>query len=265
MARTVWRIRQILARIGQGLTVGMIGFFTGCLSEVPDSVSGISGWSDYEVRLQATADEFAYNSLLDQNLSPDVWEVEGIALRVPKPFQALPSTVRNPNEEHALSRDVLGEPLPGVLGVWQAHLPGKNGKSPETAYLFAMSNHHLWSHSRTSALAFHQSLVEDVLAELSDLSHLPIASDWTTENESGHGQPYAFATFRATLPQTRAKADFTLFLFQHGMDERRNEIKAALLFVIPVDATFSGSAADVDPKALSAQTLHITPRAMGGP
>jgi hypothetical protein len=73
------------------------------------------------------------------------------------------------------------------------------------------------------------------------------------------------ATFQATLPQTKAKADFTLFLFQHGKNERRNEIKAALLFVIPEDAVFSASADDVDPKALSAQTLHITPRPVDAP
>lgn len=265
MAGTFWRIRQRHARIGQGLAVGIVCFFAGCLSEVPDSVSGITGYFDYEDRLQATADEFAYNSLLDWNLSLEVWEAKGIAIRVPKPFQPVPSTVGNPSEAHAFSRDVLGEPLPGVLGTWQAEVPRKDGKSREIAYLFLMSNHHLWSHSKNSALAFHQSLVEDVLAELPELSHLPIASDWTTENESRHGQPYAFATFRATLPQTRAPADFTLFLFQHGMNERRNEIKAALLFVIPVDAMFSGSAADVDPKALSAQSVHITPQSMDVP
>jgi hypothetical protein len=243
----------------------MTCLFAGCLSEIPDLASGINGWSDYEDRLQSTRDEFAYRSLLDENLSLEAWENEGISLRVPKPFQSVPSVVQRPNEEHAFSRDVLGEPLPGVLGTWQALLPGKEGKPPQAAYLFVMSNHHLWSHSRNAAMAFHQALVEDVLAELSGLSRLPIASDWTTKNEIGHGQPYAVATFQATLPQTKTPADFTLFLFQHGVNERRNEIKAALMFVIPQDADFTGSAKDVDPKALSAQTLNITPRAMDAP
>lgn len=242
-----------------------MSLLAGCVFELPDPASGINGWTDYEDRLEATKAEFAYFTLLDQNLSPAIWEKDGVALRVPKPFQPVALAVQKPSEEHVFSREVLGVPLPGVLGAWQALRPGKDGQEPHTAYLFVMSNHHLWAYSRASAMAFHQSLVEDVLAELKGLSRLPIASGWASENHSGHGQPYAIGTFQATLPHTESKADFTLFLFQHGTNERRNEIKVALLFVVPREAEPSGSAAEVDPKALSAQTLRITPRPMESP
>ncbi len=201
---------------------GMVALWllAGCLSESPDSASGIGSFSDYEDRLKATEAEFAYNSLLDQNLSLAVWEEEGVRLRVPKPFQFVPASKGEPMQEHALSREVLGEPLPGVLGTWKAVLPGRNANPPQTGYLFLMSNHHLASYSRTSAMAFHQVLVEDVLAELSGLSVLPIKADFKPENLTGHGQPYSVATFQANLPPSNSPADFTLFLFQNGLNER---------------------------------------------
>lgn len=265
MARTIWRIRDGRTRIVKTWVAGLALIFTGCLSEAPDSISGINGWNDYEDRLQSTASEFTYHTLLDQNLAVDMWQEAGVALRVPQPFQPVPNAVGIMSEEHAFSREVLGEPLPGVLGSWQAMLPGQEGQPPQSAYLFLVSNQHLWSHSRNSAMAFHQALVEDVLAELSGLSRLPIASEWKSENHTGHGQPYAVATFQAKLPKTKTPADFTLFLFQHGVNQRRDEIKVALLFVIPQDAIFAGSSSDVDPKTLTAQTLHITPRPMDAP
>ena len=245
--------------------IGALWLLAGCLSELPDSDSGIGSFGDYEDRLKATQAEFAYYSLLDQNLSPTVWEEEGIALRVPKPFQFVPASKDERNQEHALSREVLSEPLPGVLGTWKAMLPSKNAKPPQTGYLFLLSNHHLSSYSRTSAMAFHQVLVEDVLAELSGLSVLPIKANFKPENLTGHGQPYSVATFQANLLPANSPANFTLFLFQNGLNERRDDIKAALLFVIPKEAAFPGSLPDTDPKALSAQTLHITPRPLESP
>jgi hypothetical protein len=128
-----------------------------------------------------------------------------------------------------------------------------------------MSNRHLWANSQTSAMAFHQTLVEDVLAELDWINQLPIKAEFKTEDQFGHGPPFTVGTFQARLPQTNSPADFTLFLFQNGVNDRKDEIKVALLFVVPENAAFQGSAADVDPKALCAQTLRITPRSMGSP
>jgi hypothetical protein len=132
-------------------------------------------------------------------------------------------------------------------------------------YLFLMSNHHLWAGSRNSAMAFHQTLVEDVLAELDWIDQLPIKAAFKSENHSGFGQPFTVGTFPAKLPQANSPADFTLFLFQNGVNERKDEAKVALLFVIPKDAMFAGSTSDVDPMFLCAQTLRITPRPLESP
>ena len=238
----------------------------GCSSNSSEAAAEGADHGSYLERLKATEAEFAYYERLKQNLSPQAWEAEGVSLQVPGPFHLVESpSSRNPASEHARSREVLGIPLPGVLAMWEAHLPGESSHSPpQTAYLFVMSNQHLWSHSRASAMAFHQTLVEDVLAELPGLSQFPIDSKWASLHLSGHGLPYTTATFQATLPQTNAKADFTLFLFQNGINERRDEIKVAMMFVIPRAAVFRGSQPDLDPKILSAETLRITPRKMDG-
>jgi hypothetical protein len=241
----------------------MVLLFAGCSSEPADSLSETDGGDGYEVRLQATAEEFAYYSLLDANLTETSWEGQGVSLRVPMPFELVSeSTPQIPAREHAGSREILGKPLPGVLGMWKAELPSRNSGPPQSGYLFLMSNHHPWPRSRTSAMEFHQTLVEEVLAELPGLSVLPIESDWKPENIAGHGLPYTVGNFEATLPQTNSPAWFTMFLFQHGVNQRRDEIKVALLFVIPKEAELAGSHPNVDPQTLSAQTLRIIPRPM---
>jgi hypothetical protein len=237
----------------------------GCTAGSADSLAEADG-GGYEERLQATASEFAYHDLLNQNLAAAVWERQGLSLRVPLGFQLVPDADNhNPAKEHAASREVLGHPLPGVLGMWKAELPGKDNETPQSAYVFVLSNHHLWPDSKARAMAFHQALVEDVFAELPGLSVLPIESDWNADNITAHGQSFTSATFPAKLPQTGAMADFSVFLFQHGANQRHDEIKAALVFVIPQAAELPGSQPDVDPLSLSAQTLRITPRPMDTP
>ena len=263
MARNLWRTRRRLTFPGHFAWVGVICILAGCSSGPPDYLLQADGEDTYEDRLEATESEFAYYARLDANLAGEVWEKEGLSLRVPKPFRLVSdSPPQNPAEPHAASGEILGEPLPGVLGMWKAELPGKESGPPRRAYLFLMSNHHLWSYSRTSAMAFHQSLVEDVLAELPGRSVLPIEADWMPDNLNGHGLPYTVGSFDATLPGTGSQAEFTMFLYQHGVNPRRDEIKVALLFVIPKEAEFPGSQPDADPKALSAQTLRIIPRPM---
>ena len=241
----------------------------GCSSNSTESAAGETAEGHvgtYEERLGATAAEFAYYERLEQNLSPEAWQSQGVSLQVPKPFFLVKTPAsENPATGNAPSREVLGVPLPGVLGMWQAVLPSEDPQSPtETAYLFVMSNQHLWSFSKSSAMAFLQTLVEDVLAGLPGLSRFPIDADWSSVNLSGYGLPYATATFQATLPRTNAKADFTLFLFQNGANERRDEIKVAMLFVVPHAAAIQGSQPKVDPLALSAETLRISPGKLDG-
>ncbi len=262
-----------LRRIGRRLnrTLGAACLLLACAaagcSSNSSEASAVEGGDHgtYIERLKATAAEFAYYERLQQNLSPEVWEAQGVSLQVPNPFHLVKSPFpKSRAAGHEPSRDALGVPLPGVLGMWEARLPGEGHSPPQPAYLFVMSNQQLWSVSRKSARAFHQTLVEDVLAELPGLSELPVESKWTSENWSGYGLPYASATFEATLPQTNAKADFTLFLFQSGVNERRDEIKVAMMFVVPHAAVFRGSRPDIDPQTLSAETLRITPRKMDG-
>ncbi len=266
MAGNFWRIRRRVTALSKAVFVGLLCLPAGCSPGLPDHTTDSEAWGSYEERLEATEAEFAYYTLLDQNLTPTIWQQTelGLAIRVPKPFEPVPDA-NNRNPDQPLSRKILGEPLPGLLGTWKAVLPGKNANPSQTAYLFLMSNHHLWPHAETSALAFHQSLVEDSLAELPGLSQLPIECDWLSENLTKYGLPYTTASFPAKLPEPQSRVDVTVFLFQEGANDRRDQIKVALMFVVPQAAQFSGSAADVDPKALAAQTLRITPRSMDKP
>ncbi len=257
MAGDLWRNRgglnfpRAVGSAGLMAVLLLAGCSTGTVDSSPEIDSGVS----YEDRLKATADEFAYYGLLDANLAGEVWEQEGISLRVPKPFRPLDSLK---------TRKFLGLPLPGQLGAWKADLPGDGGGA-RPAYLFLMSNHHLWAHSRARAMGFHQWLIEEELAELPGLNVLPVEAGWSPQNPSGHGLPHTVGRFEASLPAAKGPAEFTMFLFQHGVNRRRDEIKVALLFVIPKSAEFAGSSPEVDPKTLSAETLRIVPREVSQP
>ena len=258
MAEDLWGIRERLSSTFRLARLAVLCAVLGCAAGPADSPADSTEGGAYEERLKATAKKFAHFELLDENLKKERWKKLGISFRVPRPFEFVEAPDRNLAEGHALSREILGELLPGVVGVWQAVLPGKEGARPETAYLFLLSNYHLLSRSYNSAIKFHQTLVEVALVDLKGLDHLPIESNWQTENWLGHGLPYTWASFPATLAKTGKPADFTLFLAQYGTNDRHDEIKVALVFVIPKAAEFQGSRPDADPLKLSAQTLLIT-------
>lgn len=242
--------------------LGVTAFFSGCSAPTDKTVAESGEGGTYRERLKDTAEEFAYYQLWEENLKDKRWHKGGISLRVPKPFQFVPTPV-SPNfaQAHEASQRILGEPLPGVLGMWQAELPTTKSGVSKRAYLFLMSNQHFPPTRRNDALAFQQTLIEDVLAQLPGLNNkLPIDSEWKTTAVVGHGLPYTTGTFQATLPQTKDRANFTLYLMQYGQNARRDEIKVALLFIVPIEAQLAGSRPDVDPKTLSADTLRITPR-----
>lgn len=259
MAGNLWRRRRRLSGFAciAGLVVAAL--LGGCGDDDSNSASEPGESGGYQDRLQATAKEFAYFQLWKENLKQTRWERDGISLRVPKPFAFVSSpTSTNIAQAHAASREVLGEPLPGVLGMWKAELPGRKTGTSESAYLFLMSNQHFPPARRRDALAFQQTLIEDVLAQLPGLNNkLPIDSDWKTGGIRGHGFPHTWGTFQATLAITKKPADFTLYLMQYGENDRRDEIKVALLYVVPLDARLDGSRPKVDPKTLSAETLRI--------
>ncbi|MCA9070425.1 MAG: hypothetical protein KDA84_15945, partial [Planctomycetaceae bacterium] len=233
--------------------------FAGCSDEQSETVAESSEGGTYQERLNATAKQFAYFQLWSENLKGVRWESQGVSLRVPKPFEWVPSPApTNLSQAHVPSQEVLGEPLPGVLGMWKAKLPGADSATSESAYLFVMSNQHFPPARRRDALAFQQTLIEDVLARLPGLNNkLPIDSEWKSTGVLGHGLPYTMGTFRATLAETKKPADFTLYLMQNGDNDRHDEIKVAMLFVVPLDVQLKGSRPDVDPQKLSAETLRI--------
>lgn len=243
-----------------GLTV--LWAALGCASEAANNAAETDEGGIYEGRLKATAGEFAYYELLNQNLTRDRFERMGISLRVPKPFRSLETAAPDASvPDVASSGELLGVPLPGVLGVWQAGLPGKDGAAPQSAWLFLMSNHHLLGTSPAAARTFHQTLVEKVLVHLPGLEKLPIESNWQTENWTGHGLPFTSANFPATFAKTGQPAEFAVFLMHYGDNDRRNEIKASLLFVVPQSAELAGSRPDANPMRLSAETVRIDPQA----
>lgn len=238
---------------------GLAALIAGCTAETSNPATETGEGGTYQQRLDATAKEFAYFQLWKENLKETRWDQGGISLRVPKPFERVPTPAsENIAQAHAASREILGEPLPGVLGMWKAKLPGQKSGSSQTAYLFLMTNQHYPSSHRDDAMAFHQTLIEDVLAQLPVPNNkLPIDSDWNTSSILGHGLPHTVGTFQATIPKSKALANFTLYLMQYGQNDRRDEIKVALMFVVPVEAHLKGSRPDVDPKTLSAETLRI--------
>ena len=227
----------------------------GCGTGSADSPAESADDGGYEERLSATAEEFAYHEQLRQNLAKDRWEKLGISLRVPKPFHLVKTAAKtNPS-----TRELLGVSLPGVLDIWQAVLPGREAGDQQTAYLFVISNHHLLKGDGKPAAAFHQSLVKEVLPNLPGRKRLPIEYEWKTDNGSGHGLPMTTASFPATFKQTDEPADFTFFLMHYGENKRRDEVKVAMIYVIPQAAKFTGSRPEADPLRLSAETVLITP------
>lgn len=270
MAGNLWRNRRRLNSVLCIVGLWVIGAAVGCAGdEVAESANEAEETNEggtYNDRLKATAEQFAYFNLLNENLNKSVWEKRGITLRVPLPFELREMPERTARSQtHGPSSELLGVALPGVLGQWEAELPSEDSPHSRKAYLFVMSNHYLLRQHKPSAKAFHQTVVEDVLANLPGLDHLPIESDWLAENWSGYGFPYTYATFPATLAKTGEAANFTMFLMQYGQNERRNEIKVAMLFVVPRAAEFSGSRPDAEPMKLSAQTLRISPEARNSP
>jgi len=270
MAGNLWRNRPRLKSAICIAVLSVIGAVAGCagedVAESTDEAEETNEGRTYNDRLDATAAQFAYFNLLNENLKKSAWEKRGVTVRVPLPFELreMPEQT-NFSPGHGTSSELLGVALPGILGMWEAALPSEDSPHPRKAYLFVMSNHHLLRQHRPSAKAFHQTLVEDVLANLPGLDHLPIESDWQAENWSGYGFPYTHATFPATLAKTGEAANLTMFLMQYGQNERRDAIKVAMLFVVPRSAEFSGSRPKAEPMKLSAQTLRISPEARNQP
>ncbi|WP_166821469.1 hypothetical protein [Thalassoroseus pseudoceratinae] len=110
----------------------------------------------YEERLKATADQFTFVTMVNENLAP-AWGAEhGLMLRVPHIFQLawnyVPAKPKSDDEE-----EVEAEPPPeppgleylgglnpyGLVGVWTT--PVNVGGEDKTAYLFACTNYHLWN------------------------------------------------------------------------------------------------------------------------
>jgi len=230
----------------------------GCGTPASPEVEESGESRGYSERLKATAEEFRYHQILEENLREEYWEKSGVRLRVPKPFRAVATpSWENIAEAHEESRQLLGVPLPGVLGMWKAEFPETSGQQTRTGYLFVLSNHHLLERFPRYAETFHQTLIEDVLVELPGRSHLPIDAEWSSHNWAGYGLPYTSASFAAELADSKSPVQFRIYLMHHGTNKRRDRIKVAMVFVMPAGIELSGSRPDIDPLELSAETLQI--------
>jgi hypothetical protein len=102
----------------------------------------------YEERLERTNTWFQYLNMLDENLESEWADTYGFGIRMrpPKPFALLPPppapTEEDPapvDERHPKFLPGITE-LPGLIGAWQAPLPGADG-GQEMAFLYVMGNH----------------------------------------------------------------------------------------------------------------------------
>ncbi len=230
-----------------GIGLFALSLLGGCSADAPGSLPDGDETSSYKARQKAAETQFAHRQLLEENLIQTVWEQNGISLRVPKPFQR--------DEKNAVSsKNVLGVNLPDLIGTWTAVLPGGNSKSPQTAYLFVLSHRH----QSPDEESFHHGLIKSQLYHLNyPTRKRAIDHEWTSQNLVGNGLPFTSATFEATLANPKIPANFTVFLMQHGRNQRRDQIQVAMLFVVPKACVFAGSQPNADPKTLSAETLHI--------
>ena len=239
------RRRVTFSRIAAGLLLACV--IVGCSEDGPDSLIEDSVTSTYQEREHAAQQEFAYRDLLNQNLSPTVWKHAEVSFRVPKPFR------RQEGDPAASLKAVLGFTLPGVIGHWTALLPGKNDSPPQTGHVFVMSNQHLASAEATPPEEFHQRI-----GDLFNESRFSVLQPWTAKNVTGgHGLPFTSGSFLATVEGQPTQTRFRLFFMQQGLNQRRDAIKVAVLFVVPENGVLSGSRPEVDPQILSAETLLI--------
>lgn len=126
-----------------------------CLAVVLAGSAGC-GSAYYEERLKATADQFTFVTMVDENLAAEWGTEHGLMLRVPNIFQLVwthsPAVTRSDDDE-----DTEAEPPPeppgleylgglkpfGLVGVWKTPVD-VNGEE-KSAYLFACTNYHLWN------------------------------------------------------------------------------------------------------------------------
>lgn len=133
------------------------------------------GLEEYERRLKATEDYYAYQERLDRNLSP-VWKTPPIeALRVPLQFTEIPppQPVEGPDgqleapPEDSRQPDYADFRIPGLIGAWRADVDvlGGENRDQKPVYLYVATNHQLLLGDKTEALNFLENLLTAMEAD----------------------------------------------------------------------------------------------------
>lgn len=137
------------------------------------------GKSEYERRLGETAALYSYLQGFEEHLNPRPWQRTdlGIAMRVPKPFQAPRprAGTKGQNGEvlpSQLPADPLGVELPGLLDSWGTVL-GNSGQP--NAFLYVLSNHERLQDNGVGKES--ESFLTDVETAISDVFRITIPSE----------------------------------------------------------------------------------------
>lgn len=171
------------------------------------------GADTYRLRLNETAQYFAYKQKLNEELGP-VWSAMGVSLQPPRQFAVIPpppppaegdETVENnedPRQPH-----FLGVELPGLLGAWEATVMTDVGGSeePRTAYLYVLGNH-----SRFLQKPDADGFVDDPQMFLTELENLLSGTIgvFLPEGETGTGAEKN-QRYRETAPRAAPNTKFT--------------------------------------------------------
>ena len=231
------------------------------------------GWQQYEARMDASSEYFDYlgkaQAVLADSDQDEVLKF-GVKIRVPSRFRWIPPTTKSDPEGNEqpvpASEDRKRQPqfarnggLPGLLGSWDAEVPGDDGKPRVgSSWMFLFGNYQRYKDRSSGIRVEPKAFYDDLVNELADAVGVasPAESEWQYEKVQKLGGYYLSSDGMTTSPDnhyTLVKieargVEYRLYLHpgprvQSGDESADDgpapdeELQFALLFVVPRKAT----------------------------
>lgn len=159
-----------LRRFPRGIACSSVVFI--CLA------SAGCGFDEYERRLKATEDYYAYQDRIERNLATP-WRTPPVdSLRVPLQFTEIPAPpaveVAEGESPPPDSRqpDYASMTIHGLIGAWRANVDAQGAEHRESkpVYLYVATNHQILLRDKTEALGFLKSILLPSLESESEVA-----------------------------------------------------------------------------------------------
>ena len=247
-----------------------------CLAVVLTGLTGC-GSGAYEERLKATADQFTFVTMIDENLAPAWGTDHGLMLRVPNIFQLVwsysPAVTQSDDDEDTETEpppeppglEYLGDLKPfGLVGVWQTPVIVEGEE--KSAYLFACTNYHLWNSKEAKrAPQFFEVVIGADLKLVSGLPNDYVSqSYWISQEIPSDSYLEPSRYYRAKFEGIKSSDDETATLEIGNYKAEASEV--VLLLIVPTGAELptiqrhDRPGEEVDLFALMMDTLRADPK-----